>query len=249
MAFKQAMLAAAAVAGMMAAVPASAVQVVFAEITLVDADRNFLWARSTGSNATLNTFTRSTLGATEVRFSLVGSPIPVSVLATLTLTGSTNGDPLTATTGPFAQQVDSFGFTITTNEAFCFGPNCFNVGDSLLSAASVLNSTITGTLGQRTATFSGSTETGTTLSYSSPLLIFEPGTNYGFDFALTDIDRNLAGSPVTSLGSFRGQISGTFSADPSAVFNVPEPGTWALMITGMGLVGLARRRRRTVVAA
>lgn len=39
-----------------------------------------------------------------------------------------------------------------------------------------------------------------------------------------------------------GEIRGQLAA-------IPEPGTWALMITGFGLVGAAARRRRTMVAA
>jgi hypothetical protein len=38
-----------------------------------------------------------------------------------------------------------------------------------------------------------------------------------------------------------GEIRGHFAL-------VPEPGTWALMITGFGLVGVAARRRRTALA-
>ena len=248
MAFKHVLLAAAAAASVLGAVPAAAVQVVFAQIDLLDGNRNFLWARTTGSNANLDTYNRSTIGGTPVQFSLVGSPIPVSVLATFTLSGATAGDPLGVSSGAFSQRVDNFGFNITTNSAFCFGPRCFAVGDSLLSGT-VVNSAITGTLGTRSATLGGTNGTGSTISYSSPLLIFEPGVDYGFNFGLTNLDRNLSSLPNTALGSFRGQISGTFSADPGGVFNVPEPGTWALMIAGMGLVGIARRRRRAVVAA
>lgn len=35
----------------------------------------------------------------------------------------------------------------------------------------------------------------------------------------------------------------------SVVGGVPEPTTWALLVGGFGLVGVAARRRRTVVAA
>ena len=32
------------------------------------------------------------------------------------------------------------------------------------------------------------------------------------------------------------------------VIGVPEPGAWALMIAGMGLIGLAARRRQSALA-
>ncbi|WP_185964991.1 Npun_F0296 family exosortase-dependent surface protein [Glacieibacterium frigidum] len=44
--------------------------------------------------------------------------------------------------------------------------------------------------------------------------------------------------------------SGTgFESDNHTIGAIPEPATWAMMITGFGLVGVARRRRRSAVAA
>ena len=250
MAFKNLVLSAVAAATVLSAVPAGAVQVVFAKIDLLNADRNFLWRRTNSTGGTFNTTSTPGAinpGATSILFSLVGSPVPLSVTANFLLQGTTVADPLGSNNPNFSQQIDSFTFNITAANAFCWGPSCFNAGDSLLSG-SVQNSRITGTLGQTTALFSG-VGPGATVSFTSPLVSFDPGSNLGFNFDLTGMDRVLAGAAQNSIGSFRSQISGTFSSDPEATFNVPEPGTWALMIIGMGLVGAARRRRRTVVAA
>lgn len=245
------MLGAATAASVLAAVPAAAVQVVFAQIDLLDADRNFVWSRISGANINLGT-TATSFGAaglpTQVLFSLVGPSTPLSVVADFQMSGAFVSGTLGTSSGPFTQAVNNFSFNITATSSFCWVSNCFNPGDSLLSGT-VQNAAITGTLGTRVANMAGATAGGSTISYSSPLLSFDPASSYAFDFDLTNIDRNLAGSANSTLGSFRSQLSGTFSVDPAPTFNVPEPGTWAMMIIGMGLVGVARRRRRRVVAA
>ncbi len=251
MSIKNWILGAATAASVFAAVPASAVSVIFAQVVPTGTARNFLWARTSSTGGTFYTTATpagAVPGATSVLFSLVGSPVPLSVTANLLLSGSTVNDPLGVGSGPFSQQIDSFSFNITATSSFCWGANCFNAGDSLLSG-SVTDAALTGTLGTRVASLNGDTTTGAGISYASPLVTFDPGTNYSFDFGLTNLDRNLASNPQNSLGSFRGTIDGIFSSDPTPAFNVPEPGTWAMMIIGMGLVGVARRRRRTVVAA
>ncbi|WP_353198180.1 PEPxxWA-CTERM sorting domain-containing protein [Sandarakinorhabdus sp.] len=55
-----------------------------------------------------------------------------------------------------------------------------------------------------------------------------------------------AGSPIT-IELFSAGDQGTF--DLVSLTAVPEPEMWAMMIVGFGLVGAARRRQRTAVAA
>ncbi len=250
MSMKNWILGAAAAASVFAAVPAAAVSTIFAQIVPTGSDRNFLWARTNGNGG--NFYTTSTAngtapGATSVLFSLVGSPVPLSLAANLLLSGTTVNDPLGTSTGVFSQQIDSFTFNITSASSFCWGQTCLNAGDTLLSG-SVSNAAITGVIGDLQGSLNGAGPL-TTISYASPLVTFDMGSNLAFNFGLTNLDRAFVGSARNSLGSFRGNIDGTFSSDPVPAFNVPEPGTWALMIVGMGLVGVARRRRRAVVAA
>jgi hypothetical protein len=52
------------------------------------------------------------------------------------------------------------------------------------------------------------------------------------------------------LSNFTASSVGTFSAeDGGGPGGVPEPGTWAMMLAGFGLVGLSRRRQRTTTVA
>ncbi len=44
-------------------------------------------------------------------------------------------------------------------------------------------------------------------------------------------------------------ITADFSLTPAAISAVPEPATWAMMITGFGLAGTAIRRRRSILVA
>jgi hypothetical protein len=68
-------------------------------------------------------------------------------------------------------------------------------------------------------------------------------TNRRITFAMTDLDR------ITQI---RFRATGTaFEYDTIAVQTgvVPEPASWAMLITGFGLIGSALRRRRHAVAA
>ncbi|MCC2976467.1 choice-of-anchor A family protein [Sphingomonas sp. PL-96] len=50
------------------------------------------------------------------------------------------------------------------------------------------------------------------------------------------------------LGTYTGGYTPSTPTDPSGPKPVPEPGTWALMLAGLGLVALLLRRRRGVAA-
>jgi hypothetical protein len=252
--------AAAVAASAFTSVPASAVEEVFANVTATGG-RNFRWVRGASGSALRNAtfYTTSSAGATSagaanVLFSLSGAPIPLAINARLTITGSTTNDPLLVTTGGFSQVVDSFNFSIVAapgvNEAY--GPLTINAGDILLSG-SVSNARLTGTIGGSTGgALVGSTLGGSNITFgSSPILGFAPGSNYGFTFNLGSVNPVFSsGATTRALASFRSQLGGTFQSDPLPTFvAVPEPGTWAMMIVGMGLVGFARRRRAAAVAA
>ena len=90
-----------------------------------------------------------------------------------------------------------------------------------------------------------------TVSVSLPASSF---TTFTSDFLespplfLSDFSITMSGAnPSLALS---GDRLGDFTAASVGTFNVvPEPGTWAMLIAGFGMVGAARRRRRTVVAA
>jgi hypothetical protein len=68
------------------------------------------------------------------------------------------------------------------------------------------------------------------------------GLTYGKDYG--DIDGNLN----SSFGEFGGYVSTAYHASwINSVLAVPEPGTWALMLTGFAMTGMALRRRRVRV--
>lgn len=84
-----------------------------------------------------------------------------------------------------------------------------------------------------------------------------------FDFYLgAPVDLSASFGPVTGSGVFAlhqfvnvptsgGLLTFTSSGDvrfAGVVGRIPEPGTWALLIAGFGLVGFAARRRQTALA-
>lgn len=57
------------------------------------------------------------------------------------------------------------------------------------------------------------------------------------------ISTNVAFSPLSGGASY-GSLSSFTLTRPDATAAVPEPGTWATMLAGFGLVGMAARRRQ-----
>ncbi|HEX5377910.1 MAG TPA: PEPxxWA-CTERM sorting domain-containing protein [Phenylobacterium sp.] len=57
-----------------------------------------------------------------------------------------------------------------------------------------------------------------------------------------------AGGPLTFVATGRSDSLGGYLDNIKLVSGVPEPSTWAMMITGFGLMGVTLRRRRLVPA-
>lgn len=66
--------------------------------------------------------------------------------------------------------------------------------------------------------------------------------NYQIKFGVTNFGDNSFDSGLAFAGV-------TVNGNPVPVGGVPEPATWALLMTGFGLVGYAARRRRMFVTA
>ena len=78
-------------------------------------------------------------------------------------------------------------------------------------------------------------------SYNTPFVNGSGGTAATAEAALfAGLNSGQAYLNLHTTAFPGGEIRGHFAA-------VPEPGTWALMITGFGLVGAAARRRRTAL--
>ena len=96
---------------------------------------------------------------------------------------------------------------------------------------------------------------------TSPLAAFTPSNNIQ-NFLVGPVPAFAASSVYTfqvNTGTavpstlYFGVTDGTYSDNGGAfqitISNVPEPSTWALLIVGFGMVGVAARRRKPAVAA
>jgi len=137
----------------------------------------------------------------------------------------------------------SFIYNGPTNTNFNGSGLTLNHGANLLSGV-FTNAWIQGAGG------SGSTNltigNGGHLTFTSDVLDLSAFSNFDNEFAfnLLSVTPSFGGvSGVTSLNSFTANGGGNFSA------NIPEPGTWALMIMGFGGLGVVLRSRRRMAIA
>lgn len=244
--------------GLSVSAPSHAVITTFAAFSPTNTARNLRWVK-TGTNGgvlyTTATGTATVPGAVNVKFTFLQPALNVyinDVTAKFSLNATTAGDPATLSAGNLTQNIDSGSFSFVTTSAITIGSHFFAAGSNLLSGT-FTNAALFGQNGGSSGSFSGSTDGGNVVTFSSDFLDFSNTVTRDFAIAMTSINPvlNRPTSALNSLRSFRATSSGTFSSDPAPGITIlPEAATWGMMLAGFGLVGVVARRRklRTVAA-
>ena len=196
-----------------------------------------------------NTF-RLTNSGSNFTLGIIGSPTVTITLndpfssASLVTTGklSFTGTGIanaTVSAGSASQLVSSGSFSLKTLAPITFGSY---TGTNVITA-NFTNGFITALLGTRTPQVSVNTPTGSFTSVTSDFFTDPRVTLTDFSITTSGATPFLAlipaGSGKQKLRNFQSSSTGTFDA---AV--VPEPASWAMLITGLGLVGVSMRRRK-----
>lgn len=187
-----------------------------------------------------------TLSTTNAPISITNMFDPISgnsasgIAAKLTILATGNTDlevtPLFPGVSLGRQALNGGTITITSNQAFSFGSKNINIGDVLLGfdfTGGFIQAFLPGDAGSFLASIPGSSFTNLT----SAFLDVPPVDLQALSIALTNTKFTQVPVQSTRFGDFNASVSGSFT-----VGAVPEPGTWAMMLAGFGLVGLARRR-------
>ena len=115
------------------------------------------------------------------------------------------------------------------------------------SLSLLLNTTLAGPTWGSTGTYNGPIFSGSAISGITGVSVNGSSTLAGFDNSRVSIVGNDLRIHWGGLGYTNGtmlNLDFTFAGDGTGA--VPEPATWAMMIVGFGLVGVASRRRRTL---
>jgi len=100
---------------------------------------------------------------------------------------------------------------------------------------------------QNAGAFTFKSNADTVITFTSDFLDFTGVTSKDFSFSFSGASPHF-NAPIGSSSvstSFSG--SGTFASDPAPLVipGIPEPGSWAMMLGGFGLLGLTLRTRKT----
>lgn len=244
---------------------ANAVITTFAQFNAVGGAPNVRWVNngaasntsssstSTGSGGyfyTTSTGTSRVPGNVAVKFEFLQAQLsglgPINANFFMNITVA-SGNPASAQGAFRIQDIPSGAFSFTSTDAVTVGNTLYSAGSNLLTGT-FTSGTIFGT--QTSGSFSGNSESGT-LSYTSDFLDFSNTQDRDYSMSLTSVTPSFfRGNANRSLRTFRALSTGSFSSDPAPLVTavVPEPGQWALMIAGFGLVGaMSRRRARSSV--
>jgi hypothetical protein len=134
----------------------------------------------------------------------------------------------------------SFSFSYEGASPLHVGSKTFVTGANLLSGT-FSGAEIEGQTGGSTASVQNEIITGGAVSYTSAFTDFAPTGDKALSIELTSVSKFSVSKG--ELNSFSGVSTGSFASA------VPEPATWAIMLTGFGGLGAAMRSNRKRVAA
>ncbi len=233
----------AALAASAMAVPACAADTSFATLTGLG---NSFVATNPGTAGGSLTLTDTSL----VNFNYLAtstSPAVSGIPANLVFTASSanaNFNASAAALGIADQTAFSGSFTVTSIQPITIGSSSYAAGSNLLSAT-FTNATLLGVVGQRNAGLTADTLTGT-LIYTSDFLTFAQPLSGDYSFSLGAINPSLATGTINGLPAylepFTSTPTGSFASEPAPLSTaVPEADTWAMMLVGLGAIGLSLR--------
>ena len=230
--------AAAALTTLALAAPASATDVEFASYTSIDPGTFKVSTTAHGATAGLVTVTETK----QVDFSFLTTnlaPTISGVVANVTFTATGASTDFFKAGGYAFQGLDGT-YDFTSTAAYTVGNTTYAAGSHLLTVA-FTGGTLVTKLNTTTGNLAADSGSGT-VTYASDFLTFSNLVGTDFSVGITGINPKV---PVaaTFLPAFTGSPNGGFSSDPGPQSNavVPEPATWAMMLFGMGAIGLGLR--------
>ncbi|KAB7646610.1 PEPxxWA-CTERM sorting domain-containing protein [Polymorphobacter fuscus] len=148
----------------------------------------------------------------------------------------------------------SFSF-VSTSDITISGPGLitttYAAGSNLLSGTFSGGNVVTNRFGSSGASFASGIN-GSDISFTSDFLTIDAMAQLDRATSLTAIAPTAFTAANGALRSFRAVTGGQFSAEPNpipAAEIVPEPASWAMLIAGFSLVGVAMRRRKRALVA
>lgn len=181
-------------------------------------------------------------GLAPVSFRFQSGPLAgLGVLPAWLMLNATTVTPASIDNGVLTQGGLSGSLRFVSRTPLTQGTTSYAPGIDLLSAV-FTDAALVGAVDTGTARF---TTAGGSVSFGSDLFTFDNARDLGLDFNLASL---LPAFTVSGGGravqSFRSEVSGSASASNGVPISaVPEPESWALLITGFALIGVQQRRR------